>query len=45
MDALMPQFVAANAKFVEDYNIARIFVDSGGGKAKAKMPTPKPPAP
>ncbi len=45
MDALVPQFAAANAKFVEDYNNARIIVDSGGGKAKAKTPTPKPPTP
>ena len=45
MDALVPQFAAANAKFVEDYNNARIIVDSGGGKAKAKTPTPKPPSP
>lgn len=42
MDALVPQFVAANAKFVEDYNNARIIVDSGGAKAKAKTPTPPP---
>ena len=45
MDALVPQFAAANAKFVEDYNNARIIVDSGGGKAKAKTPTPTPPSP
>jgi hypothetical protein len=45
MDALVPQFVASNAKFVEDYSNARIIVDSGGGKAKAKTPTPKPPTP
>jgi hypothetical protein len=45
MDALVPQFAASNAKFVEDYNNARIIVDSGGGKAKAKTPTPKPPTP
>jgi hypothetical protein len=43
MDALMPQFAAANAQFVEDYNNARIIVDSGGAKAKAKPPTPRPP--
>ena len=43
MDALMPQFASANAKFVEDYNNARIIVDSGGGKAKAKTPTPPTP--
>ena len=43
MDALVPQFAASNAKFVEDYNNARIIVDSGGGKAKAKTPTPTPP--
>ena len=43
MDALMPQFASANAKFVEDYNNARIIVDSGGGKAKAKPPTPPTP--
>ena len=42
MDALVPQFAAANAMFVEDYNTARIIVDSGGGKAKAKTPTPPP---
>jgi len=45
MDALVPQFAASNAKFVEDYNNARIIVDSVGGKAKAKTPTPKPPSP
>ena len=45
MDALVPQFAASNAKFVEDYNNARIIVDSGGGKAKAKTPAPKPPTP
>ena len=45
MDALVPQFAAANAKFVEDYNNARIIVDSGGGKAKAKPPTPPTPPP
>jgi hypothetical protein len=44
MDALVPQFAASNATFVEDYNNARIIVDSGGGKAKAK-PAPKPPTP
>ena len=43
MDALVPQFAASNAKFVEDYNNARIIVDSGIGKAKAKKP-PTPPA-
>lgn len=45
MDALVPQFAAANAKFVEDYHNARIIVDSGGGKAKVNTPTPKPPTP
>lgn len=45
MDALVPQFAASNATFVEDYHNARIIVDSGGGKAKAKPPTPKPPTP
>lgn len=45
MDALAPQFAAANAKFVEDYNNARIIVDSGGGKAKAKPPIPPTPPP
>jgi hypothetical protein len=45
MDALVPQFAASHATFVEDYNNARIIVDSGGGKAKAKTPTPKPPTP
>ena len=30
IDALMPQFAAANAKFVEDYSNARIIADSGG---------------
>jgi hypothetical protein len=44
MDALVPQFAASNAKFVEDYNNARIIVDSGGGKAKANV-KPKPPTP
>ena len=43
MDALLPQFAAANAKFVKDYNNARIIVDSSGGKAKAKPPTPPTP--
>ena len=43
MDALIPQFTSANAKFVEDHNNARIIVDSGGGKTKpAVKPTPKP---
>lgn len=42
MDALIPQFAAANPKFVEDYNNARIIVDSGGAKAKAKTPAPAP---
>ena len=45
LDALVPQFTTANAKFVEDYNNARIIVDSGGGKAKAKTPPPTPPSP
>ena len=36
MDALVPQLAATNAKFVADYNPARIIVDAGGGKAKAK---------
>lgn len=45
MDALVPQFASTNAKFVEDYNNARIIVDSGGGKAKAKPPAPKPATP
>ena len=46
MDALVPQFAASNAKFVEDYNNARIIVDSGGSKAKANgKPVPKPPTP
>lgn len=45
MDALIPQFAAANAKFVEDYNNARLIVDSGGAKAKAKTPTPASPTP
>lgn len=45
MDALIPQFAASNAKFVEDYNNARIIVDSGGGKAKPNVkPTPPPPS-
>ena len=43
MDALVPQFSESNAKFVEDYNNARIIVDSGGGGGK--KPTPPPPAP
>jgi hypothetical protein len=43
MDALLPQFKTANAKFVEDYTNARIIVDAGGGKAKAK-PAPAPQA-
>ena len=42
LDALIPQFAASNAKFVEDYNNSRLIVDSGGGKAKAKTPAPKP---
>jgi hypothetical protein len=46
MDALVPQFAASNAKFVADYNSARLIVDSGGGKAKASdNPAPKPPTP
>ena len=45
MDALVPQFASTNAKFVADHNNARIIVDSGGGKAKAKRPTPKPATP
>lgn len=42
MDALVPQFAAANATFVTDYTNARIIVDSSGGKAKAKTPAPHP---
>lgn len=38
MDALVPQFAAANATFVADYNHARIIVDSRGSKAKPKPP-------
>jgi len=45
MDALVPQFASANATFVTDYKNARIIVDSGGGKAKAKPTPPKPPTP
>jgi hypothetical protein len=41
LDALVPQFAAANPKFVEDYHNARIIVDNTGGKAKAK-PAPAP---
>ena len=41
----MPQFAATDAKFAEDCNNARIIVDSGGGKVKAKAKTPMPPSP
>jgi hypothetical protein len=34
---------AANAKFVEDYNNARIIVNSGAAKANAKATLPTPP--
>ena len=44
MDALVPQFAVSNAKFVADYNNARIIVDNTGGKAKANV-KPKPPTP
>ena len=44
MDALAPQFASANAKFVEDYNNARIIVDSGGGSGTTPTP-PTPPTP
>lgn len=30
MNALVLQFASANAKFVEDYNNARVIVDTGG---------------
>jgi hypothetical protein len=44
MDALVPQFAAANATFVNDYKNARIIVSAGGGKAKPKEPAaPTPP--
>lgn len=43
MDARIPQFAAANAKFGEDSNNARIIVDSRGAKTKAKPPTPPTP--
>ena len=44
MDAFIGQFTGAQPKFVEDYQSARIIVESGGGKTKAKTttPTPKP---
>lgn len=45
MDALVPQFAAVNAQFVQDYKNARIIVDSGGGKANAKPPEPNSPTP
>ena len=38
LDALVPQFAAANARFVQDYQNARIIVDSRGGPG-----TPPPP--
>jgi len=43
LDALTPQFAAANARFVADYKNARIIVDAGGGKRQAAPATPAPP--
>ena len=39
LDALLPQFSSVNAKFVQDYQNARIIVDSTGGGPQTK-PTP-----
>jgi len=38
LDALVPQFAAANARFVQDYQNARLIVDARGGSG-----TPPPP--
>jgi hypothetical protein len=38
LDALVPQFTAVNAKFVEDYQNARIIVDNTGGSPKKQTP-------
>ena len=43
LDALTPQFAAANARFVADYKNARIIVDAGGSKGKEAPATPAPP--
>ena len=44
MDALVPPFAATAATFVTDFRNARIIVDSGHGKAKAKPAPPAPPS-
>ncbi len=40
MDALLPQFAESNPQFTQDYQNARIIVDTGARKAKAPAPAP-----
>jgi hypothetical protein len=43
MDDLTGQFAPANAKFVSDYQNARIIVDTTASHASRNQPTPAPP--
>jgi len=42
LDGLIGQFAATNAKFVSDYNNARIIVDTSASHASPNQPTPTP---
>ena len=42
LDGLIGQFSATNAKFVSDYNNARIIVDTSASHANPNPPTPAP---
>ncbi len=42
LDGLIVQFKDANAKFVSDYNNARIIVDASASHASPNRPTPAP---
>ena len=42
LDGLIGQFADANAKFVSDYNNARIIVDTSASHASPNQPTPAP---
>jgi len=40
LDGLIGQFQSTNAKFVSDYNNARIIVDTSASQASSNQPTP-----
>jgi len=42
LDGLVVQFKDTNAKFVSDYNNARIIVDASASHASPNQPTPAP---